>query len=98
MVNLIEKAEQWPRRKSGEIVFKTTHDAIFYANLIYDNKPLIDEIDKSLKAARNQLSIMRRNNNPNLDLLMEIAVKAQLFRECLDEVMRIMVEQPEGRE
>lgn len=89
MVNREEKAKRWPRRKSGEIVFKTTHEAVFYANLIYDNKPLLDEIEKSLRAARDHLAIMRQRNNPNLDILMEIAVKAQLFRECLEEVIRI---------
>ena len=93
MTNRTEKATLWPRTKSGDIVFKTTHEAVFYANLIYDDKPLVDEIEKFLRAARNKLIIMRRNNNPNLDLFMVIAVKAQLFRECLEEVMRIMVEQ-----
>ena len=93
MVNREEKAKLWPRRRSGEIVFKTTHEAVFYANLIYDDKALVDEIQKSLLAARNQLVIMRQRNNQNLDLLMQIAVKAQMFRECLEEVMRIMVDQ-----
>lgn len=93
MVNRKEKAKRWPRRKSGEIFFKTTHDAIFYANLIYDDKPLIDEIEKFRLAARKQLVIMRQKNNQNLNLMFEIAVKAQMFRECLEEVTRIMVEE-----
>lgn len=96
MVSRTEKAKRWPRRKSGEIVFKTTHEAVFYANLIYDDKPLMDEIEHYLRAARKQLTIMRQSNEQNLNLLMEIAVKAQLFRECLEEVMRIIVEDQKG--
>jgi len=93
MTKLTEKAEQWPRRKNNELVFKTTHEAIFYANLIYDHKRLVDEIDMLLRSARRQLADQRQTKEPNLDRLMNIAVKGQFFRECLDEVKRIREEQ-----
>jgi len=93
MTNLTERAEQWPRRNNGQIIFKNSNQAVFYANLIYNNKRLVDEIDMSLRAARRDLIIQRQRNGPNMDKLMELAVKAQFFRECMDEVKRIREEQ-----
>lgn len=93
MTNRTQKAEQWPRRRSGEILFNTTNEAIIFAHIIFDNNPFIEEIEKSLYAARDQIAIMHGRDNPNLDILMQIAVKAQLFRECLEEVTRITVEE-----
>jgi len=89
MVTLTEKAEQWPRRKNHEIIFKTTHHAIFYANLIASNKRLVDEIDLWRRQARRELQAERLKPVLNHDRLMEIAVKSQFFRECLEEVKRI---------
>jgi len=89
MVNLTEKAKRWPRRKNGQPIFKTTDQAIFYAHLIANNKRLADEIDHYRHLARQQLKAEREKTDPNYNLLMEIALKGQLFRECLDEVKRI---------
>jgi len=92
MVNLTEKARQWPRRKNGEPIFKTTNDALFYANLISNHKRMVDEIDLYRRAARFDLKYARAKTDPDYDRLMEMAVKCQLFRECLDEVKRIREE------
>ena len=93
MTNLTERAEQWPRRKNHEIIFKDTHQAIFYANLIASNKRLVDEIDLCRRQARRELMAERQKPVLNHDRLMDIAVKAQFFRECLEEVKRIREEQ-----
>jgi len=92
MTNLTDKAKQWPRRDNGEPIFKTTNDAIFYANLIAKNKRLTDDIDLYRRLARDVLKAERQEANPNSDILMDIAVKGQFFRECLDEVKRIREE------
>lgn len=92
MVTLTEKAKQWPRRTNGEIIFKNTNQAIFYANLIANNKRLADDIDLWRRQARREVMAERQKTDPNYDRLMEIAVKGQLFRECLDEVKRIKQE------
>ena len=89
MTNLTEKAKQWPRAETGEVIFKTTNDAIFYANLIAKNKRLVDDIDLYRRLARGMLKVARQEADPNYDVLMHMAVKAQFFRECLDEVKRI---------
>lgn len=92
MVNLTERAEQWPRGENGEPVFRTDNEAIFYANLIYNKLALVEEIDLYRRMARREVTILREKPDPDLDMLYEIAVKAQFFRECLDEVKRIREE------
>lgn len=93
MVSRLDRAKKWPRRKSGEILFNTTNEAIIYAHLIFDDKPLVDEMQQSLYAARDELAILAGRENHDLDIHMQVAVKAQIFRECLEEVVRIMVEE-----
>lgn len=85
----ITRPESWPRRRNGQPIFKTTQEALFYANLISKNKKNIDEIDLYFKAARRQIKTERDKVKPNLDRLMELATKAQFYRECLEEVKRI---------
>lgn len=93
MVSRLDRAKKWPRRRSGEILFNTTNEAIIFAHLIFDNKPMVEEIEKSLYAARDEIATLHGRLDPDLDILMQTAVKAQMFRECLEEVMRIMVEE-----
>lgn len=85
----ITKPESWPRRRNGQPIFKTTQEAVFYANLITKDKKSVDEIDLYLKAARRQIKAEREKAQPNLDRMMELATKGQFYRECLDEVKRI---------
>lgn len=92
MVSLTQKARQWPRGDNGQPIFKTTHEAILYANLIHNNNPMVDEIDLYRRITRRELRILRGKPDPDYDILFEIAVKGQLFRECLDEVHRIRKE------
>lgn len=92
MVSRVERAQKWPRRKSGEILFNTTNEAFIYAHLIFDNKALVDEMQQSLYTARDELAILAGRENHDLDIHMQVAVKAQMFRECLEEVMRILTE------
>ena len=89
MVNLTEKARQWPRGDNGQPIFRTTQEAIFYANLIADNNPMVDEINLYRRITRREIRILRGRPDPDYDILMELAVKGQLFRECMDEVKRI---------
>jgi len=85
----ITKPESWPRRKNGEPIFKTTNEAIFYANLISTDKRRRDEIEAYSKATRRQSKTERDKIQVNLNRMMQLATKGQFFRECLDELKRI---------
>jgi len=79
----------WPRRKNGEPIFRTTNDAIFYAQLASRKESLVTELHEYRAKAYRDLANQRTKKNPNLDNLMEYAVKAQMFRECYEEIERI---------
>lgn len=93
MRTTITKADSWPRRRNSEPIFKTTNEAIFYANLISTDKRRIDEIEAYLNAARRQIKTERDKTQHNLNRMMQLAMKGQFYRECLEEIKRIRNEE-----
>lgn len=82
----------WPLRENGEPIFQSINDAFLYAQLIYD----LPEKQNLLHAYRdrtfNVLKFTREGNDPDLQAMMDLAVRAQFFRECLEECKRIKTE------
>lgn len=89
MGDILERLKAWPRNLAGETIFKTSEDAIFYATLIFDKPARVQEIKKVRRSSLFDIGHRRHSTNPDLDLLMQIAVKAQFARECLEEVERL---------
>ena len=83
----------WPRRKNGEPIFRTTNDAIFYAQLALSDQSSVDLMKAYRKKAHRDLRNERQKASSNPDRLMEFAVKAQFFRECWMEILRIQDEE-----
>lgn len=83
----------WPRRKNAEPIFRTTNDAIFYAQLASKTIDTISEMKSWRNKAHLDLHHARENPIPILDKLMNYAVKAQFFRECYEEIERINEEE-----
>jgi len=81
--------EGWPRTKGGDPIFTCSEDAIFYAHLIIDKISERTKIAKLRQSVLSMLKGMRANDNPNLQRMMNLAVKGQFYRECLEEVERI---------
>ena len=89
MIRTITDYNQWPRTKGGDPIFTCSEDAIFYAHLIMDKVQERTKIAKPRKRVLSDLKIMRAANHPNLQRMMDLAVKGQFYRECLEEVERI---------
>jgi len=85
----------WPKSSNGEPIFRHTNDAIFYAQLASNEFNVVDSMRAYRDKARRDLQHARQRRNPNLDLLMDLAVKAQFFRECYEEIERINREEKE---
>lgn len=83
----------WPKRKNGEPIFRTTNDAIFYAQLALRDQSSVDIMKAYREKAHRDLRNERQKASSNLDRLMEFAVKAQFFRECYMEILRIQDEE-----
>lgn len=83
---------QWPRTPEGEPIFTCSEDALFYANLIFTN---VDECFNILRLRCLTLFYLEGfycRDNPDLDDMMNLAFKAQLYRECLEEIRRIRID------
>ena len=89
MIPIKTDLKTWPRRRNGEPIFRTSNDAIFYAQLASKRTKTIDEMKKYRETAHRDLQHARKGKSPNLDRLMEYATKAQFFRECYEEIERI---------
>jgi len=89
MIKFVRNYENWPRTKCQDPIFTCSEDAIFYAHLITDK---VSERAKLVKLRQHvlfSLAGMRKNINPNYNRMMELAVKGQFYRECLEELERI---------
>lgn len=84
--------DAWPRRRNGEPIFRTTNDAVFYAQLASKTINTVDEIKAWRNKAHKDLRNRREAKDYNLTSLMEYATKAQFFRECYEEIERIKKE------
>lgn len=79
----------WPVTDNGQPILKSTNEAMFYAQLIYDRGDYQHVLSGYRALIYRQLKAMRESENPDLDYMMGLAVKAQFCRECLEECQRI---------
>ena len=82
--------ESWPRTQGGDPIFTCTEQAIYYAHLVSDRIETITLLTKLRKRAYFDIGVIRSTPSPNHNRMMELAVKAQLYRECLEEIKRIV--------
>lgn len=83
---------QWPRDKKGDPIFACTEDAFFYAKLIFQNGDECFNILRLRCLTLFHLEVFNLKKDPDLDDMMKLAVQAQLYRECLEEVRRIRID------
>jgi len=82
----------WPRNFLGWPIFTSTNEAILYAQLIYD---FPDEQRKLLhcrKETYEELRYERQKKDPDLQVMMDLAITAQFYREAHKEATRINFE------
>lgn len=79
----------WPRRKNGELIFTTTNEAIYFANLTNDRPGSYNLLSKWRKNAYENIAVLRRITPPNYNRIFDLAVRAQLYREVMEEISRL---------
>jgi len=79
----------WPRRKNGELIFTTTNEAIYFANLTDDSLASYDLLKKWRKNAYQNISRLRSMKSINYNRIFDLAVRAQLYREAMEEIQRL---------
>lgn len=86
---IVTTLDNWPKDRTGIPIFTSSQDALLYAQLIEK----VPDKQKMLMVSRQdsyiKLRAERHAKHPNLQRMCDLAVKAQLFRESLEEVQRI---------
>ena len=85
----ISNLASWPKRRSGEVIFKTTNEALLYAQLIFNEPDKQQELCHYRVNAYKKLKAERERKKPNLDKMFALAVRGQFFREAFMECQRI---------
>lgn len=94
MKQLIANLTNWPRRNNAHIILTCTEDALLYAQLIHTRNDLQYQIRTYRRHVLSDLKRERDSIDPSGQRMMDLAVRAQLYRECLEEVERIHNEKP----
>jgi len=93
MRTFITDLAQWKRSKDGAPIFTCTEEAFFYAQLIYRRDAERLKISHLRRDTLFKLRTMRTGTSPNYQRMLDLAVKAQFYRECLEELSRIEKEE-----
>jgi len=81
--------ESWPRTKDGNPMFTCSEQAIYFAHLVSDRIETVNLLTKLRKRAYFDIAAQRSKPTPNYQRMLDLAVKAQMYRECLEEITRI---------
>ncbi|MBA7496093.1 hypothetical protein ES702_06691 [subsurface metagenome] len=81
--------ESWPRTQDGTFIFTCSEQAIYFAHLCSDNIEVVDKLTRLRKDAYARIAEQRSKPRPNLQRMFDLAFKAQMYRECLEEIQRI---------
>ncbi len=79
----------WPRRKNGELIFTTTNEAIYYACLTDDRVGSYNLLKKWRINAYQNIAMLRSKIPVNYQRIFDLAVRAQLYREAMEEIQRL---------
>lgn len=92
MIYALTDLNTWPLRTNGEPILNNTNEAFLYAQFIHDHFPRQAKLIRCKRATYRTLKKLRESTNPDFDLMMHLACRAQFFRECLEECQRIKEE------
>jgi len=95
MLDIVRMLLDWPRNEKGELIFRNTHDAYFYATMVFEMKELAEYIEPLLEIAKIDLQEEREKPAPNQTRMIYLARKHQFYSECIDSAKILFME--EGR-
>jgi len=81
--------DDWPRRKNAELIFQSTNEAIYYANICDDRLAAYDLLKKWRRKAYQDIEGLKNRKPVNWNRMFDLAVRAQLYRECMEEIQRL---------
>jgi len=79
----------WPRRKNGELIFRDTNEAIYYAYVTDDRLAAYDLFKKWRKKNQQDIDFLKKKDTYNWNRLFDLACRGQFYRECMEEIERL---------
>jgi len=86
--------DDWPRNGRGELIFQDTNEAIYFANITDDRVLTHNLLKKWRRNVYQNIVPLRKNKPVNFNRIFDLAVRAQLYRECMEEIERLNTEEP----
>jgi hypothetical protein len=81
--------DSWPRRKRGDLIFTSTEEAFYYAYIVEDRVSAYDLLRKWRTNTYQDIKAAREKRVINFDRLFDLAVRAQFYREAMEEISRL---------
>ena len=79
----------WPRIKRGDLIFRSTEEAFYYAYIVEDRVSAYDLLSKWRTNTYQEIKAARAKKPLNFDRLFDLAVRAQFYREAMEEISRL---------
>jgi len=86
--------DDWPRRMNEELIFETTNEAIYFANITDDRLGAYNLLKKWRERAYKEIKAVKAKRTINFNRAFDLAVRAQFYRECMEEIERLNEEEP----
>jgi len=86
----------WPRNGRGEVIFTSTNEALYYAGIVEDRLATYNFLKKWRLNARQNFDHLKALKGCSHDRLFDLAVKAQFYREAMEELERLNAADDEG--
>lgn len=81
--------ENWPRRRRGDLIFSSTEEAFYYAHIVENRIVAYDVLTKWRTNTYHDIKAARSKKPLNFDKLFDLAVRAQFYREAMEEISRL---------
>lgn len=93
MIEMIRYLLDWPRNSKGEVIFRNSHEAIFYAIIVKNMKVLVEEIEGLSEIVKTDLYLEQIKPDGNPDLMIQLACKHSFYRECIETAKSLLQEE-----
>jgi hypothetical protein len=81
--------DNWPRRRRADLIFRSTEEAFYYANIVEDRLTAYTLLSKWRINTYQDIEALKKKKPLNFDKLFDLAVRAQFFREAMEEIQRL---------
>ena len=93
MANLQQQFREWPKTETLEPILNSPQEALLLAQIISPRLDLIEALRNYRRQTYIHLNLERSNTDPDPQYMMRLALRAHLFRVCIEEVSRIRAEE-----